>query len=181
MKLFAPNIKHIGKCSYSPRDLCVYDPENSTIGSFVSIGHGVRIGHGNHPKYYLSTSPYLYLDRLEYKTKKIVSHNEWEVLDPVHIGNDVWIGDNVWIKNGVTVGDGVIIGACSVVTHDIPPYAIVVGNPAKVLSYRFSEEIITELLKLRWWDLPDEYIKTLQYDDINVCLKQLRKLRTNGL
>ena len=179
--LFVPNISHIGRCSYSAKDICVYNPKNSTIGSFVSIGHNVRIGHGTHPINYLTTSPYLYLNRLKYKNINIPTHNEYENIKPVHIGNDVWIGDNVWIKNGITVGDGAIIGACSVVTHDVPPYAIVVGNPAKVLKYRFSEEIISDLLTLKWWDLPDKVIKTLQYDDINECIKQLKKIRNKNV
>lgn len=175
--LFVPKIKHIGKCSYSGKDSYIYDPDKTVIGSFVSIGHNVRIGHGNHPINYLSSSPYLYLDRLGYKTKGTVSHGEWDILDQIIIGNDVWIGDKVWIKNGITVGDGAIIGACSVVTHDIPPYAIAIGNPAKILKYRFSEEIISDLLELKWWDLPDEIIKTLQYDDINKSIEQLKSIR----
>ena len=177
MALFVPNIKHIGRCSYSNEDSCIYDPNKTIIGSFVSIGHNVRIGHGNHPTNYLSSSPYLYFNRLGYKAKSMPSHEEWDTLDQIIIGNDVWIGDNVWVKNGVTIGDGAIVGACSVVTHDIPPYAIVVGNPAKVLKYRFSEEIISDLLTLKWWDLSDNIIKTLQYDDINTCIKQLKKIR----
>lgn len=175
--LFVPKIKHIGKHSYSSHDLYIKDPKRITIGSFVSIGANVRIGHGTHPMNYLTTSPYLYLDWLDYKTKQTPSHNEYMIMQPIYIGNDVWIGDKVWIKNGITVGDGAIIGACSVVTHDIPPYAIAIGNPAKILKYRFSEEIISDLLELKWWDLPDEIIKTLQYDDINKSIEQLKSIR----
>ncbi|MBP5343787.1 MAG: CatB-related O-acetyltransferase [Alphaproteobacteria bacterium] len=177
LKLFTPAISHIGKQSYSGNDLYVANPQETVIGSFVSIGCGVRIGHGTHPLSYVSTSPYLYLDRLEYKTNDTLSHNEWELLPPVHIGNDVWIGDYAWIKNGITVGDGAIVGAHSVVTRDVPPYAIVVGNPAKILKYRFLPDIIKDLLRLKWWELPDELIKTLPYDDIKSTIERLKELR----
>ena len=165
--MFAPNIEHIGKQSYSSPDLYIANPRETEIGSFVSIGTGVRIGHGTHPFNYLTTSPYLYLDWLKYKTPEMPSHREWEQLEPVHIGNDVWIGDGTWIKNGITIGNGAIIGAKSVVTHDVPPYAIVCGNPAKILRYRFSTEIIMQLQNLQWWSLPDEVIKQIPYDDIH--------------
>ena len=177
MRLFQPLIDHVGKNTYSNADLYVANPRDTTIGSFVSIGTGVRIGHGTHPSDYLTTSPYIYLDRLEYKTPITPSHNEWEQLKPVHIGNDVWIGDGVWIKNGITISDGAIIGAHAVVTHDVPPYAIVVGSPAKILKYRFLPEIIAELLNLKWWELPDEIIKTLPYDNVQECLEKLHQIK----
>ena len=170
MVLFKPLINHLGKQSYSSMNLYVANPKETVIGSFVSIGNYVRIGHGTHPSY-------LYLDRLEYKTDQTPSHNEWEELKPVYIGNDVWIGDYVWIKNGITIGDGAIIGAHAVVTHNVPPYAIVAGNPAQILKYRFTSEIIADLLNLKWWELPDEVIKTLPYDNIQECLKKLRQIR----
>lgn len=137
----------------------------------------MRIGHGTHPLNYLTTSPYLYLDRLEYKTDKTPSHNEWEELAPVHIGNDVWIGDDVWIKNGITVGDGAVIGAHAVVTHDVPPYAIVAGNPAKVLRYRFSQDIIIKMENFKWWKLDDITIKKIPYDNIKKSLEFLGNVR----
>ena len=179
MALFTPQIKHIGKQSYSHPDVYIANPEETAIGAFVSIGAGVRIGHGTHPFNYMSTSPYIYLDRLGYKKPEMPAHNEWEKLPPVHIGNDVWIGDNVWIKNGITIGDGAIIGAHAVVTHDIPPYAVVAGIPAKVLKYRFTPEIIADLLNLKWWDLPDDIIKTLPYDNIEKTIQKLKELKTN--
>ena len=176
-QLFVPKMQHLGKQSYSAPDLYIANPKDTVIGAFVSIGWGVRIGHGTHPLEYLSTSPYFYLDRLGYKTKETPSHNKWEVLPPVHIGNDVWIGDRVWIKNGITVGDGAVIGAHTVVTHDVPPYAIVAGNPAKVLRYRFSADIIKQLLKFKWWNLPNKIIKQIPYDDIKNVLEFLQNIK----
>ncbi|MBQ8482109.1 MAG: CatB-related O-acetyltransferase [Alphaproteobacteria bacterium] len=177
MSLFKPEIPNIGKCSYSYPDLYIANPTETSIGSFVSIGKGVRIGHGTHPQNYLSSSPYLYLDRLGYKTSATSSHNEWEVLKPVHIGNDVWIGDDVWIKNGVTIGDGAILGAKSVITKDVPAYAVVVGTPAQVMKYRFPADIIEKLLQSKWWNLPDEIIKQIPYDDINKALEFMNNIQ----
>ena len=76
----------------------------------------------------------------------------------MRIGNDVWIGANAFIGSGVTIHDGAVIGAHAVVVKDVPPYAVCVGNPGRVVKYRFEPEIITALLKLRWWDWPDEKI-----------------------
>ena len=75
------------------------------------------------------------------------------------IGNDVWIGENVTIKNGVKFGDGVIVGYNSNVTKDIPPYCIVGGNLARIIKKRYSDEIITKLLKIKWWMWSEDQIK----------------------
>ncbi|MEP2023274.1 MAG: CatB-related O-acetyltransferase [Reichenbachiella sp.] len=74
------------------------------------------------------------------------------------IGNDVWIGFNATIMPGVKIGDGAIIGSKAVVTKDVPPYAIIGGNPARIIRKRYSEEKITELLEIKWWDWPIEKI-----------------------
>ncbi len=79
-------------------------------------------------------------------------------LDNVVIGNDVWIGANAIILPGVNIGDGAVIGAGTVVTKDVPPYAIVGGNPARVIKYRFDENTINTLLKIKWWDFPYQTI-----------------------
>jgi len=76
----------------------------------------------------------------------------------VSIGNDVWVGARAIILSGVTVGDGAVIGAGAVVTRSVPPYAIVAGNPARLLRYRFDETTIAALLEVRWWDWPDSKI-----------------------
>jgi tetrahydrodipicolinate N-succinyltransferase len=78
------------------------------------------------------------------------------------IKNDVWIGTNVTLIDGITIGNGAVIAAGSVVVKDVPPYAIVGGNPAKILKYRFSPEIINEIEKTGFWDLPIEDINRLQ-------------------
>ena len=78
------------------------------------------------------------------------------------MGNDVWIGENAHIMSGVTIGDGAIVGSEALVTKDIPPYAIVGGNPAKIIKYRFDEYTIEKLLKIKWWDFgEDELVKII--------------------
>ncbi len=77
----------------------------------------------------------------------------------VTIGNDVWIGEHVQILSGVNIGDGVIVGAHTVVGKDVPPYAVIVGNPYKIVRYRFSPKIIEVLLRIKWWNWDDGVIR----------------------
>lgn len=89
------------------------------------------------------------------------------ILLPVaHVGNDVWLGEFCTVKCGVTIGDGAVIGARAVVTHDIPPYAIAVGVPAKVVGYRFPADTIARLERSAWWEWPEEKIAA-EYE--NLC------------
>ena len=83
----------------------------------------------------------------------------WDNKGDIVIGNDVWIGYEAVILAGVTIGDGAVIGARAVVTKDIPPYTIVVGVPAKPIRKRFSQETIDLLLKIKWWNWPEERIR----------------------
>lgn len=78
---------------------------------------------------------------------------------PISIGNDVWIASHVVIGSGANIGDGAVIGANSVVVGNVPPYAVAVGSPARVVKYRFDERLITQLLEIRWWEWEDERIK----------------------
>lgn len=77
------------------------------------------------------------------------------------IGNDVWLGANSLVLKGVKIGDGAVIGAGAVVTKDVPPYAIVGGNPAKVIKMRFDDETIGKLMQLQWWNLDLSIIENL--------------------
>lgn len=140
-------------CGY---DCTIVDCE---VGRFCSIAGGVVIGGSRHPIEYVSTSPVFLSHRDSVKTKFSKHPYQWRT--KTIIGHDVWIGDKVLIKGGVTVGHGAIIGMGSVVTKDIEPYAIVAGNPAHPIRMRFRPEIIEGLLKMKWWDIPDEELRRI--------------------
>jgi acetyltransferase-like isoleucine patch superfamily enzyme len=122
------------------------------IGRFTSIGADVTLSMGNHRTDFVSTYPFSDLWKQWPHAPEIVGHTS---RGDIRIGNDVWIGRSVFIMSGVTVGNGAVIGAASVVTKDVPPYAVVVGIPGSVIRYRFSEVIIGELQAIAWWDWPD--------------------------
>lgn len=136
------NVQHstIGRYCYINR---CSDINHANIGNYTSIGPFVSIGGENHSIHYVSTS-----DRLsELGVSNMVTY----------IGHDVWIGTQVCIKQGVKIGNGAVIGANSFVNKDVPPFAIVVGSPAKIIRYRFSPEIISEIEKSNYWDMcPDQ-------------------------
>lgn len=144
----------MGRYSYSGYDCWII---NTDIGSFCSISDSVYIGGREHPMNWASTSPVF-----EHGDSNGApdSFEKFEVPEPNRtiIGNDVWIGHGAIIKAGVTIGDGAIIGAGAVVTKNIPPYAIAVGCPAKIIRYRFDEDLIKQLLATHWWTLDDEKI-----------------------
>ncbi|MBR5768139.1 MAG: CatB-related O-acetyltransferase [Clostridia bacterium] len=83
----------------------------------------------------------------------------YEPSQTVRIGNDVWIGEGVYIKSGVKIGDGAIIGAHAVVTHDVEPYSVVVGIPARKIRKRFDDDLIRRLSETEWWNWPDEKLE----------------------
>jgi acetyltransferase-like isoleucine patch superfamily enzyme len=174
---FSPGMPHVGKWSYaSESDFRVAYPE-SKIGSFCSIGRGCVLGCGYHPTHFLSTSPYFYFDALSWKDKEAPSHNEFWKNDPVELGHDVWLGENVFVMNGVKIGTGAVVGTGSIVTKDVPPYAIVAGVPARIIRMRFSPEIIEKLLASKWWELEDDVIRKIPYDNIEQAIEFLENLK----
>ena len=177
IELIVPDMRHVGRYTYVGQQNLYIANQETVIGSFCSLGQHVWLGHGEHPLHFLSTSPYFYFDELGFKAEKSPSHAEFWYLPPIHIGNDVWIGDGVFVKNGVTIGDGAVLGARSVVTKDVPPYAIVAGVPAKIIRYRFDEPTRQELLRLKWWELDDDIIRQIPYDNISATLQFLREVR----
>ncbi len=125
------------------------------IGKFCCISRMVDIGGNEHNIMAASMMPdYRFQNRVNGKIRK---HPDEE---KIKIGNDVWIGQGVSIvrKPGLTIGDGVVIGAGAVVTKSIPPYAVAAGVPARIIKFRFQDQIIEKLLKIRWWDWPTEKI-----------------------
>ena len=172
---------NIGKHSYINKHTEI--TPQTKIGKFCSIADYVCIGMGSHPLSLLSTHPFIYwrnddlYGKVGSKPYKLLNLNEHRVSEkennPVIIGNDVYIAYGAFIKKGIVVGDGAVIGAGSIVVKDVPPYAVVAGNPAKVIRYRFDENTIAKLLNLKWWDCPDDFITTLPFDDINKCISML--------
>lgn len=148
---------------------------DSTVGKYCSIAANVSLGTTFHPTSWLSTHPFQYFEPQKFSKKH--SQRPWQFVRPVHVGNDVWIGKGAVIMDGVTVGDGAIIGTHAVVTHDVPPYAIVVGVPARVLRYRFDEPTRKKLLELKWWDMSQEDLQDLPYDDVQKCIEILTSKR----
>ena len=132
-----------------------------TVGRFCSIGPYLICGHGDHPTDFASTSP-VFFSREKQCGASFADKNLFEERRPIQIGNDVWIGARVFVRDGVKIGNGAIIAAGAVVVKDVPDYAIIGGIPAKLIRYRFSEGIIAELLKLRWWEWPEEKLRKAQ-------------------
>lgn len=124
---------------------------NVSIGKFCSLGPELRIGLGRHPLRLKSTFPGFYTSGGYYGVKQEYKNDE-PAYERIIIGHDVWIGARAMILDGVTVGTGAVIAAGAVVTKDVPPYAIVGGVPAKIISFRFSEDEIEKLLKSEWWN-----------------------------
>jgi len=125
---------------------------NSKIGKFCCIGSDVIIGPGKHPsRSFVSSHPIFYSpagqSQITFVTEAI-----FDEFAQINIGNDVWIGTRAIILDGITIGNGAIVGAGSVVTKDIPPYAIAAGIPATILRYRFDTTEIAFLAQLKWWD-----------------------------
>jgi chloramphenicol O-acetyltransferase type B len=130
----------------------------SEIGKFNSIGYGNYIGLWEHNMWVTTHSFYLY----EGSGGFVQGYQTYEKDSTVtKIGNDVWTGANAVILKGIEIGDGAVVGAGSVVTKNVPPYGIVVGNPADVIRFRFDQDAVSYLLKLKWWDLPRETIQEM--------------------
>lgn len=149
----------MGRYSYCGHNCFILKAE---IGSFVSIADNCRIGGANHPIKRVSTSPVFHSGKNIFK-KNYASFGD--IPDqPINIHSDVWVGANAIILPGVTVGVGAVIGAGSVVTHDIPPYEIWGGNPAKKIRNRFDADIIEKLLETEWWRFDEK--KLIHYAEL---------------
>ena len=129
----------------------------TSIGSFCSLGANVRIGGAAHPMDRVSTSQ-VFIDEPN-SLKVRFTPRPYNGSKKTVIGNDVWIGDNVLVKGGIQVGTGAVLGMGSVVTKDVPPYAVVAGNPAKIIRHRFGPDIVEALLQSEWWTLPEKELE----------------------
>lgn len=155
--------------------------QNAHIGKFVNMAAFVRIGPTDHPierptlhhfTYRASMYGFAYKDEedfFEKRDKRITS-----------IGHDTWIGHGAIVKPEVRVGNGAVIGAGAIVTKDVPPYGVVVGNPAKIIKYRFLPETIQELERIKWWDWTYEKIKENYQDFLGPVEKFIEKHKKEG-
>lgn len=152
---FGNNIQESSIDNYS------YTAENcqiiyTTIGKFVNIASYVRLNPSPHPMHWASQHHMLYRKEMFGFGEDDESFFDWRRAKKVHVGHDVWLGHNVIVMGGVTIGDGAVIGSGAIVTKDVPPYAICVGNPARVIKYRFDENTREKLQQIAWWDWEHE-------------------------
>ena len=161
------NVVFVGKLGYGSY-ICDHSEISATIGRYCSIGHYVRTINGNHPiTMWVSTHPAFYSTRCQSGFSYVkedyfdeLTYADHERKTAVVIGNDVWIGDNALIMAGVTIGDGAIIAAGAVVTKNVEAYSIVGGVPAKLIRLRFDKDSVDKLLKLKWWENGEEWLRT---------------------
>jgi acetyltransferase-like isoleucine patch superfamily enzyme len=163
----------IGRYSYLTRGSSLVYAE---VGDFCSIGHGSMIGLGHHTLDKLSTSP-IFTETNNAIGCSWASRVSGYPFKKVIVGNDVWIGARVIVMGGITIGDGAVIAAGAVVTKDVPAYAIVGGSPAKIIKYRFDEDTIANLLKLKWWNFSDDLLRK----NIEIFSGQMNKQAIDSL
>jgi acetyltransferase-like isoleucine patch superfamily enzyme len=159
------------------------------IGRYVSIGENVQAGRSDHPLDWLSTSPFQYLHKSELfdvgtnftggESYAALGRATYDItrpptaIKPIEIGHDVWIGHGAYIKPGVKIGNGAIVAAHAVVTRDVPPYAVVAGNPARVKKMRFDENVIEALERLQWWQYALWDLKDIAFDRVELAIEQI--------
>ena len=170
------------RCSGNPHIYSNMRSDRVEIGNYCSIGPDVIIipaqGHIPAKEYeqlHVSTFPLAALRRDGWKDNYGLPQKKG---DFVKIGNDVWIGARAIILPSVVIGDGAIVGAGSVVTHDVPPYSVVAGGPAKILRYRYDEKQIQSLLRIAWWNWDEAKILDnldFFYGDVNNFIKRFEK------
>jgi acetyltransferase-like isoleucine patch superfamily enzyme len=133
------------------------DVEPVHIGDYCSISGDVEIlPGGDHNTHWVSTFPF----RIVFGLPGALEDGMPSSRGPVRIGNDVWIGRAAMILPGVTIGDGAVVGARAVVTRDVRPYAVVVGNPAVEVKRRFDDATVDRLLEIKWWEWPESLVRS---------------------
>jgi acetyltransferase-like isoleucine patch superfamily enzyme len=166
------------------------------IGRYCSFGEGVQVGRGGHPTDWMSTSPFFYCygSRMFTIGHGFEAAAQYHAYTPEHqapvanptprsmpdvllrtfIGHDVWIGHGAFLAQGITVGDGAVIAAGAVVTKHVPPYAIVGGNPASVIRYRFEPAQISALRRTEWWRFAPWQLKGVRFANADQAIADLQ-------
>jgi len=146
---------YVGEYSYISQQSIV---NKTKIGKFSSIANGCYIGLWEHNTAVSTHTFYLY----EHAGNFVKGYTNFDKdCIETYIANDVWVGANSVILKGVKIGNGAIIGASAVVTKDVPDYAIVVGNPARIVKYRYTPSEIEWLMKTQWWDFSRDNLQEL--------------------
>ena len=150
----------VGDYTYGVNNLFIHNYKGSeanvVIGKYCSLAPNISIITGGiHPVDWISTYPFRIKWDLSKKFEDGMPYSKGNII----IGNDVWIGTGVTILSGVTIRDGAVIAAGSMIVKDIAPYAIVGGNPVRVIRFRFNKSQIDRLLEIKWWDWNDEKVK----------------------
>ena len=159
-----------------------------SIGRYTSIGEEVQIGRASHPTSWVSTSPFFYLPEplfdlgTEFEGREQYAnygaparpHAVPTAFKPVRIGNDVYIGHGAMIMPGVIVGDGAIVAANAVVTRNVPAYAIVAGNPARLIRHRLDPMIFAQLLHLQWWRFAPWQLRDVDFSDPAAAVEAIK-------
>jgi hypothetical protein len=158
---------YLGDFSYCGR-LCMM--QNARIAKFANIAASVRLGPTMHPfdrptLHHFTYRPAMFGFREEERESDFFRERESRLC---HVGNDTWIGHGAIVMPGVTIGDGAVVGSASVVTRDVPPFAIAVGVPARVARQRFGDELAADLAQIAWWDWDYGTIKE-RFDDFRLA------------
>jgi chloramphenicol O-acetyltransferase type B len=151
-----------------------------TIGAYTSIGTGVTVMlGGEHRTDWVTTYPFSFFWDA---AKEIKGHPRSK--GDVVIGNDVWIANDARIMSGVSISDGAVVGAGAVVTKDVPAYAVVAGNPSRVVKFRFDERTIGRLSAIKWWDWEPnriaDWLPKLLSDDVESFLLAAESEKTDS-
>ncbi len=161
-----------------------------TIGRYTSIGENVQMGRASHPLTWVSTSPFFYLREKIFEVGEGFSSAplyhaygapDWQnavstQFKPISIGNDVYIGHGAMVMPGVTIGDGAVVAAMAVVTKNVPPYAIVGGNPARIIRMRHDPIIAAQLLFIRWWDYAPWQLQEVDFANPAAAIEGLKRV-----
>ena len=176
ISLIGPEVTMGKYCSLNQNSFVI----RADVGAFCAIGARSAVNPFNHPTDWFSIHEFQYNPNAynwisEYDNLQKLPRSP-EMVPRVRIGNDVWIGNGVNIL-GVNVADGAVVAAGSIVTRDVPPYAIVAGVPATVKRYRFDEKIIERFLRAKWWELELQQLDGLPFRDVERCLDLIEEVK----